>query len=107
MCWTLEMKISIISLFDCLTESEPSIFQLAGGPSAKVEWVRCRNFKRDILSLNLKEWSVEDAKRHPVLHRTVDKATVEMVHLPDIFIQVSVHCINCLIRLFLDISKKF
>ena len=69
--------------------------------------MRCRNFKRDILSLNLKEWSVEDAKRHPVLHRTVDKATVEMVHLPDIFIQVSVHCINCLIRLFLDISKKF
>ena len=65
-----------------------SATQVVGRPCHDVGWVRARNFKRKTMSINLLEWSVEDAKRHPVLHKTVDNAVVEMVHLPDVFLQV-------------------
>lgn len=78
-----------------------SATQVVGRPCHDVGWVRARNFKRKTMSINLLEWSVEDAKRHPVLHKTVDNAVVEMVHLPDVFLQVRrfliPHCLRVLI----------
>jgi len=61
--------------------------RVSGLPHHEVDWVRARNFKRKGMSINLLEWCVDDAKRHPILNRTVDKAVVEMVHLPDVFLQ--------------------
>merc|ERR1712062_502073 len=47
------------------------------------------NDKDDLLlsPINLCEWSVDQAKRHPILGRAVTPCYVDMVQLPGIFLQ--------------------
>ena len=44
--------------------------------------------KQDLLDpINLCEWSVDQARRHPILGRAVTPCFVDMVRLPGIFLQ--------------------
>ena len=84
----VELEKLLINYLPIIPDNSPA---QVSGDLYTCRWILKPNFRKkrpeEQLSINLLEWSVDDAKRHPILKRTVDQCLVEMVHLPDIFLE--------------------